>query len=193
MSVLLEDVPGQLVGGGEGARLREGERLRDLLLDLRLDAGPLSYPQPGTYAENGVRLAPGRRLGLVAVAEVVILPRPDVLAEAVGHHLEEVRPPAGADGGDHLAGAGHQRRQVVAVQPLGRHPEGPRLAADIERALAAALVRVDGVAVVFADKKEGKTFESGEVQRLGEDALLGRAVAEEADDDRPASYSPLPR
>ena len=51
------------------------------------------------------------------------------------------------------------------------------------RALAAALVRVDGVAVVLADEEDRQILQDGEVQALGEDALFGRAVAEEADDD----------
>ena len=46
-----------------------------------------------------------------------------------------------------------------------------------------ALARVDRVVVVLADEQDRQPLERGEVQALGEDALLGRAVAEEAGDD----------
>jgi len=42
---------------------------------------------------------------------------------------------------------------------------------------------VDGVAVVLADEEQRQALQRGEVEALGEDALLRRAVAEEAADD----------
>ena len=52
------------------------------------------------------------------------------------------------------------------------------------RACRAALRRVDRVAVVLADEQHGSCFSAAKFRLSCEDALFGRAVAEEADDDR---------
>ncbi len=78
-----------------------------------------------------------------------------MLLPAVGHHLEEARPFAGPDAGHGLPRLGDQAEQVVAVEQLRRHPVGASAAANVGPALAAALVRVDGVLVVLADKQDG--------------------------------------
>src|SRR5262249_56624959 len=95
-------------------------------------------------------------------------------------HWEEWGPPAAAPRRHNLTRSLDQPRQVVAVELLRGHAVGSRPLADCGRPLSAALVRVNGVLVVLADKKDRQSLQDGEVERLGEDAFLGRAVAEEA-------------
>src|SRR5260370_11228050 len=99
MGFLLEDVAGQLLGAGERAVLGEGEGRGHLAADLLLDRGPrLGAQRLGQAAQRvGGEPRPGLLLGAVAEAEVVA--GADVLAPAVGRHLEEPRALAGPDAG----------------------------------------------------------------------------------------------
>ena len=129
---------------------------------------------------------PGLGLVLGAVAEVVILAGADVLAPAVGHHLEEARAARRADRGPSTCAQPARAASSMSLPSMrsAGMPWARGAVADVGQSLPAALVRVDGVAVVFADEEDRQLLEDGEVQALGEDAFLGRPVAEEADHDR---------
>src|SRR2546421_2213909 len=179
---LLEDVRGEFGDVRERAALGERERGGDLGLHLAFDRGPLGGREFGGEPADRVSFDPRPALGRGPVAELEVLAGADVLAPAVGRHLEEPRPAAGADRRDHLGGAAEEPGDVVAVEPLGRQPERLGLRANVRPALPPRLVGVDRVPVVLADEDHRQPLEGGEVERLGEDALLRRPVAEEAHD-----------
>src|SRR6266540_561320 len=91
MVLLPEHVAGKFLGGGEGAGLRNGEGVGDLLPHLALDPGALSRVQLRRETRHRVGGDPGRGLVLATEAEVIVETGADVFAPAVGHHFEERR------------------------------------------------------------------------------------------------------
>src|SRR5207253_3960289 len=116
-------------------------------------------------------------------AEVVIVVRSDVFFPAIGHDLEEPGPGAGANLSRNLPEAIEKVEHIVLLDSLGGQAVSARPVANGRAPLPPALMRVDRIAIVFANKNDRQMLEHREVEALGENAFLGGAVAEEADDD----------
>src|SRR5262245_26009710 len=97
MALLLENVAGQLLGPRERAGLGEGEGVGNLVLDGALDPRPLLRFDQFSQAREDVGGQQRLRLVRAAKTEVVVEPGADVLAPAVGHHLQECRTATGTD------------------------------------------------------------------------------------------------
>src|SRR5262249_38563750 len=134
-------------------------------------------------ARHLIGLDPRRRLVLGAVAEPEIVVRADMLAPAIGPDLEEMRTAACADLGADGSRPFIQVEDIVVLNALRRDAVGAGAGANVGPALTALLRRVDSVAVVLAHEDYGQLFEGGEIEALGKDAFLRRAVAEKAGDE----------
>src|SRR6266508_2131494 len=174
-------------------RLRGPRRGRQIALDSLLDAllalgGKLLFLRlapclPGheirAQARDRLLLPAGLDLLRRAVTRGVIGGR--VVAEPVGHGLDQARPQAGAGIGDRLRGSGVHCDDVVAVHLLARKARGDGLLGQrLGRGLQLERHR-DGPLIVVGDKHHGQLVHAGEVHRLPDVALGGRAVAEQAD------------
>ncbi len=105
-------------------------------------------------------------------------------AKPVHARLDERRAAAGARSCDRRLHRILDRQHVRAVHFDGRHLVGGRpLVDDAGRRLSRRQRRLHGVEVVLAEEDHRHLLERGEVQALGGDALFGRRVAEEHDDD----------
>ena len=167
------------------ARVLVGERRLDRGLDLVGDVA----------LELGQRLAVERQLGREPRQRILRLPLLDragvahvgqVRAHRVLHaaerlQLEQRRPVAGARAGERTRDRLLDRRDVVAVDDLARHPvAGGALGDVLDRALRAPVGRQREL-VVLADEDDRQLPRRGEVHALVHRALAGGAVAEVRD------------
>src|SRR5258708_15910437 len=74
-------------------------------------------------------------------------------------------------------------RKIVTIYAFRGHTVSTDPLTDRGSALPAALVGVNRVLVVLADKENGQALQDREVQALGKDAFFSRAVAEKAGHD----------
>src|SRR5512142_259522 len=169
------------VGVGRGERIGDGGG--DLGLDPLLEPLQLlARVEPRGQEQDRVALAPpelvlvlGAVVGAVDVADVVAV-------VAVGGADEEARPLAGPRPLDGAQRRLVDRDDVLAVDLVGRDPEGLRARRDRARGHVLP-VRVLVVEVVLADVDHRQLPERGHVHHLVEQALAERALAEEADRD----------
>src|ERR1700730_1944373 len=173
-------------------RLWRARRGRQIALDRRLDlllaVGRELFllrfaPRLLTYeigAQARDRLLPPARLNLRGrtVTPRVIGGR--VIAEAVGHGLDQARPTTGAGLRDRILRRGAHRDDVVAVHLLAGKARGDRLLRQrLRRRLQLKRYR-DRPLIVVGDEHHGQLVHPGEVHRLPHVALGGSAVTEEA-------------
>ena len=107
-----------------------------------------------------------------------------VAVDAVGFRLNERRAACVARQFHRGRGRLPHGYSVIAVHHAARNVEGPGAIGDLPGGH-----RIRGgefrIAVVFADQQQGQFPQGGDVQRLHEHALVGRAVAEEAHGNPP--------
>src|SRR6516164_9127553 len=173
-------------------RLWRARRGRQIALDRRLDlllaVGRelllLRFaPRLLTYeisAQARDRLLLPARLNLLGrtVACRVIGGR--VVAEAVGHGLDQARSAAGAGLRDRILRRGAHRDDVVAVHLLAGKARGDRLLRQRLRRRLQVKRHGDRPLIVVGDEHRGQLVHPGEVHRLPHVALGGGAVTEEA-------------
>ena len=99
-------------------------------------------------------------------------------------HSRKRGPLAATHGGDRRARALVQLHRLVILDQLGLDAVGLRSRAQPGAGHAVLHVAVDRVEIVLADEQDRQLLERGEVHALVPRALVGRALAEEADDDR---------
>src|SRR5690242_6683148 len=169
---------------GEGAGFGECDGVGHPLLFRRLDRLALIRRQQVADDLEVVALDLGVELLVRPVLVHAVLAGTDMVAPAIGHAFEEARTVAAAHGGDRGAGALVQLHRLMVLDQLGRNAVG--VAARLQAGAGEAIlhVAVDGVEVVLADEQDRQLPERGEVHALVPGALVGRALAEEADHDR---------
>ena len=169
---------GRQIGLGRPVDLSRDLGQQPLLVGL----GPYAAADE-VVAQSGDRVFGPMRahIGVAAVAARIV--GGGVVAQAIGQRLDQVRPAAGPRLGD---GAGHRlahRDDVVAVDLLTLDAGGDRL---LRQRLGGGLLSHrdrDRPMVVVDDKDQRQTPHAGDVERLGDIALRGGAVAKDADRD----------
>ena len=129
------------------------------------------------HAGDGVALHPG--LALVLRPGVLQVDAERVLAVAVGHGLDQRRSLAGAGAVHRLAQHQIDLDAVVAVHGDAGDLVGRGPVRDLGDRGGVAVGRGEGVLVVLADEDHRQLPHRRQVERFVEDALVGRAVAEE--------------
>src|SRR5437867_4306719 len=159
-------------------RLEAANRLGNLVVDPLLEPLFEKVPLLQIRAEAGERvlLLPHRDFRLAPVLGRVVGGR--VHAQAIGHALDQGRTVAGASTLDRLARRGVDREDVVAVDLDAGEPVCQRLLRDRARVRLLFQRHRDRLLVVLAHEDDRDVPDAGEVQRLVEVALGGRAVAE---------------
>ena len=181
----------QRAGGLElGLRQRRGPVDGVLHLALRLRrqlaiAGLVEQARLGravAQAQDGIDVAPLRLFVLAAVALQV--GAHGMVVPAIGQGLDQARSlarPRPQRGAQHRV---VDRRGVVAVDPAARQVVGRGAAGDAAAGDHAVAGRRQAVEVVLAEEDQRQPPDRRQVHGLVEDALAGRAVAEEGDADR---------
>src|SRR5215467_3970423 len=176
-------------------RLRRTQRGRQIAFDRRLDlllafgrellllrlAPRVLTDEIGAQARD--RLFLPARLNLLgrAVTRRIIGGR--VVAETIGHGLDQARPGAGAGLRDRILRRGAHRDDVVAIHLLAGKARGDRLLRQRLRRRLQLQRHRDRPLIVVGDEHHGQLVHAGEVHRLPHVALRGSAVAEEAHRD----------
>jgi hypothetical protein len=174
-------------GGGGERRDRQvfvGRRLdlRAAVFEQRLLVvlAPMAgFDQVIAQAGDGLLLPMRAYLRVVAVARGVV--GGGVIAEAIGHGLDQGRPAARARLGEGAFHAFAHGDHVVAVDLLAGEAGGDRL---LRQGLGRTLLRArhrDGPLIVVDNEDQGQAPHAGEVHGLVEVTLRGRPVAEHAD------------
>ncbi len=172
---------------GSGLDFGELDRGLDRVVDAALERGDLvgshdaALDRDALGALDRILLAPAVDLFLLAVVQRVA---GVVAVEAVGVADQVGRPLAAAGPLDQLVGGGVDGEQVHAVDGHARDAVARRASGRVAAGDAPVGARRHGVLVVLAHVHHRQLPDRGQVRRLVQDALLERAVAEEADRDR---------
>jgi hypothetical protein len=134
------------------ARLGECKRIRDLGFDFLFDVGANSRGKLGRDAMNRIGSDPRFALGLISISQLIIMPRADMFAPAIGAHFEEPRPLTATDILNHSVRAVQQTEYIRPIEFVRRQAKRFSAAANIRSALPAILLRMDRITVILTDK-----------------------------------------
>ena len=183
LDVLHEDVGHQFLGLRLGAGLRELGRLGDLGLDLLVDlleagvVGRLALGDDGADVVDRVVFGP-HLLDLVLGA-ILGRVRHGMAAIAVGLHLDQHRPLAGAAVGDRLLRRGIDLLDIHAVDLDAGDAEGLAPLVEFGAGLGPFDRGAHGVLVVLDHEHGGQLPQARHVEGFVDLALVGRTLTEE--------------
>src|SRR5271169_3602101 len=170
--------------GWKLAGFGEGDGGGDTLFLGRLDGGPRLRRKKSTKARQIVSRYLLVELGIRTVLVLAVLGRPDVIAPAIGHALQEARPLAPPHRFDRYADPGMQRQRIAVLDQFRLDAVGARADAQARPGQTVFDMRVDGIKIVLADEQDRQLLQRSEVDALVEGPLVDSAFAEEAGHDR---------
>src|SRR5215469_1413567 len=106
-----------------------------------------------------------------------------VITQTIGQRFDQMRPTAGSGFGERASGRRAHRNDIVAVDLLAFDAGGDRLLGERFGGRLLSDRHRDGPVIVVDDKDRRQIPHAGNIQRLGNIALGGGAVAKDADRD----------